>query len=135
DAVSLRRVEQQRVAMLYADRWAVSSAALIMAGIIALIAWPHTTPLRVVLWGSVVIAIQAALQALAYRYRKQNLDEVDPKIWAHRFARSAFVAGIVWGSAVFVLVPQNQPLTLALVSACLVGRATVSTMTHAYYPP
>jgi signal transduction histidine kinase/CheY-like chemotaxis protein len=135
DAASIRRVEQQRVAMLYANRWAVSSAALVMAGLIAMVAWPSSTPLRVLSWVAVVIAIQGGLQLLAYGYRKHSVDEIDPKLWADRFARAAIVAGLVWGSAAFVLVREDQPLTLALIAACLAGRATVSTMTHAYYPP
>jgi signal transduction histidine kinase len=135
DAASIRRVEQQRVAMLYANRWAVSSSALIMAALIAIIAWPNSTPTRVFTWCSVVIAIQAGLQFLALSYRKHNPNDGNPLAWASRFARASIVAGAVWGSAAFVLVPENEPLTLALVSACLAGRATVSTMTHAYYPP
>lgn len=120
--------------MLYANRWAVSSSALIMAALIAFIAWPSSTPLRVLSWCGVVVAIQGGLQFLGINYRGHR-DDIDPRIWASRFARASVVAGIVWGSAVFVLVPQNEPLTLALISACLAGRATVSTMTHAYYPP
>jgi signal transduction histidine kinase len=135
DAASMRRVEQQRVAMLYANRWAVSSSALIMAALIAIIAWPSSTPVRVLSWCGVVIAIQAGLQILGINYRKHAPSDMDPRLWAIRFARASVVAGIVWGSSVFVLVPQDQPLTLALISACLAGRATVSTMTHAYYPP
>jgi two-component system, sensor histidine kinase len=135
DAASARRVEQQRVAMLYANRWAVSSSALIMAGLIAIIAWPSSTPTRVFAWCGVVIAIQAGLQVLGLRYRQSNVGDIDPRIWATRFARASVVAGTVWGSAAFILVPENQPLTLALIAACLAGRATVSTMTHAYYPP
>jgi signal transduction histidine kinase len=132
---SLRRFEQQGVAMLYANRWAVSSSALIMAVLIAIVAWPSSTPLRVLSWCAVVIAIQAGLQALALSFRKHSLEDVDPRIWARRFTRASVVAGTVWGSAVFVLVPSNEPLALALISGCLAGRATVSTMTHAYYPP
>jgi two-component system, sensor histidine kinase len=135
DAASMRRVEQQRVAMLYANRWAVSSAALIMAALIAMVAWPSSTPVRVLTWVAVVATIQGGLQLLAYRYRMHSVDEIDPKLWANRFARAAIVAGLVWGSAAFVLVREDQPLTLALIAACLAGRATVSTMTHAYYPP
>ena len=131
----MRRVEQQRVAMLYANRWAVASSALIVAALIAIIAWPYSTPLRVLSWCSVVLVIQAGLQLLASRYRVHTATDFDPTLWANRFARASVVAGAVWGSAVFVLVPDNQPLTLALISACLAGRATVSTMTHAYYPP
>jgi len=121
--------------MLYANRWSVTSAALIMAVLIAMVAWPSSTPFRVLTWFAIVIAIQAGLQFLAQSYRNQSTEETDPKLWANRFARSAVVAGAVWGSAAFVLVPDNQPLTLALIAACLAGRATVSTMTHAYYPP
>jgi signal transduction histidine kinase/CheY-like chemotaxis protein len=121
--------------MLYANRWSVTSAALIMAVLIAMVAWPSSTPIRVLSWFAVVIAIQAGLQFLAQSYRNYNTDDADPKVWANRFARSAIVAGVVWGSAAFVLVPNNEPLTLALIAACLAGRATVSTMTHAYYPP
>lgn len=131
----MRRVEQQRVAMLYGNRWAVSSAALVIAAIIASIAWPHATPLRVLGWLSVVLAIQGGLQVLALQYRRHSLNDSDPKLWGLRFAAAAIVAGCIWGSAAFVLVPGNQPLVLALISACLAGRAMVSTMTHAYYAP
>ena len=61
DAATVRRVEQQRVTMLYANRWEVSGAALIMAALIAMIAWPSSTPLRVLGWCGVVIAIQKVL--------------------------------------------------------------------------
>jgi signal transduction histidine kinase/CheY-like chemotaxis protein len=135
DAASLRRVEQQRVAMLYANRRAVAISALIMVALIASVAWPSSTPLRVLIWCSVVIAIQAGLQFLSLSYRRHSGADADPRIWASRFARASVAAGVAWGSAVFVLVPQHEPLTLALISACLAGRATVSTMTHAYYPP
>ena len=135
DAASIRRVEEQRVAMLYANRWAVSSAAIVMAALIATVAWSASTPLRVASWCGVVALLQAALQILAHRYRNHSATDNDPKRWADRFARAAIVAGLVWGSAAFVLVPEDQPLTLALIAACLAGRATVSTMTHAYYPP
>ncbi len=121
--------------MLYSNRWAVSSSALIMATLIAIVAWPSSTPLRVLSWCAVVLAIQAGLQIIALAYRQQDPNSVDPQLWAQRFARASIVAGVVWGSAVFVLVPQHEPLALALVSACLAGRATVSTMTHAYFPP
>lgn len=134
DAASTRRVEQQRVAMLYANRWAVSSSALIMAALIAIIAWPNSTPLRVLGWCGIVVAIQAGLQILAFSYLRRT-DNADPQLWAARFALASSVSGTVWGSAVFILVPDNQPLALALISACLAGPATVSTMTHAYYPP
>jgi signal transduction histidine kinase/CheY-like chemotaxis protein len=41
----------------------------------------------------------------------------------------------VWGSSVFVLVGPDQLLALALISACLAGRATISVLTHAHFPP
>jgi signal transduction histidine kinase/CheY-like chemotaxis protein len=52
-----------------------------------------------------------------------------------RLANAAFVAGLMWGSAAFVLVGPGQSLSLALISACLASRATISIMTHAYFPP
>lgn len=122
--------------MLYANRWAVSSSAVIMAVLVTIIAWPSSTPLRVLSWCAVVLAIQAVLQAITVAYHKQSADDAaPPQRWARRFAQASILAGTIWGSAAFVLVPQDEPLTLALVAACLAGRATVSTMTHAYYPP
>jgi signal transduction histidine kinase len=41
----------------------------------------------------------------------------------------------VWGAAAFVLVGADKSLPLALISACLAGRATLSVTTHAHFPP
>ena len=102
--------------MLYSNRWAVSSSAIIMAVLIAIIAWPKSTPLRVLGWCAVVLVIQGWLQLTTVSYRKQSTSDSDPHLWAGRFARASVVSGAVWGAAAFVLVPDNQPLTLALIA-------------------
>ena len=50
DAALLRRVEQQRVAMLYDNTLAVSGSALLMAALIAIIAWPHSGRVNIAVW-------------------------------------------------------------------------------------
>src|SRR5262245_7441716 len=135
DAALLRRVEQQRVAMLYGNTAAVSGSAVLMATLMVIIAWPQTTGWRIFAWCSAVMLVQAGVQWLTFAYRRAANAQSEPRLWGMRLANVAFIAGLVWGSAVFVLVGPGQSLTLALISACLASRSTISIMTHAYFPP
>lgn len=135
DAALLRRVEQQRVAMLYGNTLAVSGSAVLMAALMVIIAWPQVSMARILGWCGVVVLVQACLQWLTYAYRRSNNATSEPRLWGMRLAIVAGIAGLVWGSAVFVLVGTHQSLTLALIAACLASRTTISIMTHAYFPP
>lgn len=135
DAALLRRVEQQRVAMLYGNTLAVSGSALLMATLMVIIAWPQASMARVLGWCGAVALVQGCVQWLTHAYRRAGNAASEPRLWGMRLAIVAGLAGLVWGSAVFVLVDNNQSLTLALISACLASRTTISIMTHAYFPP
>ncbi|HEY6643837.1 hybrid sensor histidine kinase/response regulator [Povalibacter sp.] len=135
DAALLRRVEQQRVAMLYGNTAAVSGSAVLMAVLMVIIAWPDVSGLTIALWCTGVLLVQAGVQWLTFAYRRAANAQAEPRLWGMRLANAAFIAGLVWGSAAFVLVGPNQSLALALISACLASRATISIMTHAYFPP
>lgn len=135
DAALLRRVEQQRIEMLYDNTLAVSGSALLMAALIAVIAWPHTRVTNIVGWVGAALLVQASVQALSAAYRRASDRETASRRWGWRLAAAAGVAGIVWGSAAFVLVGPDKSLTLGLISACLAGRATLSVITHAHFLP
>ena len=135
DAALLRRVEQQRIEMLYDNTLAVSGSALLMAALIAVIAWPHTQVINIAAWCGAALLVQASVQALSAAYRRASDRETAPRRWGWRLAAAAGVAGVVWGSAAFVLVGPDKSLTLGLISACLAGRATLSIITHAHFPP
>ncbi len=135
DSTLQQRVERQRVAMLYGNTLAVSSSAVLMTALIAVIAWPHAPTLNLSTWCAAVLLVQMYVQYLARAYRQAPDRDANPQFWAWRLARAAAAAGVVWGAAVFVLVGPQESLTLALISACLAGRATISVMTHAYFPP
>jgi signal transduction histidine kinase len=135
DAALLRRVEQQRVALLYGHTLAISTSALLMAALVAVVAWPYAGAQRVFEWCAAVVVVQAGLQFLA-RLHQQAADAASsPTVWGQRFAIAAAIAGLTWGSAAFVLVGTEHAGTLALISACLAGRATVNVLTHSYFPP
>ncbi|HKQ12147.1 MAG TPA: hybrid sensor histidine kinase/response regulator [Steroidobacteraceae bacterium] len=135
DAALTRRVEQQRIEMLYDNTLAVSGSALLMAALIAVIAWPHTRVANIVAWAGAALLVQASVLALSGAYRRAIDRDTASSRWGWRLAAAAGVAGIVWGSAAFVLVGPDKSLTLALISACLAGRATLSIITHAHFPP
>jgi signal transduction histidine kinase len=135
DAALLRRVEQQRVAMLYGNASAVSTSAILMAALMVIIAWPQVPGSHIFAWCVAVVLVQAAGQWLAFAYRRAANAQTEPRTWGMRLANVAFIGGLVWGSAAFVLVGDSQSLTLALISACLASRTTISIMTHAYFPP
>lgn len=138
-----RRVEQQRVAMLYGSTVAETALSLLMAAGINIVVWPTIQweaihyPLfpRLFGWDLAVLVAQGGLQWLSYAYRHSRTAESNPQSWGMRFAMASAVAGGVWGSAAFVLVDDGESLTLALISACLASRAAVSVLTHGYFPP
>jgi signal transduction histidine kinase len=135
DAVLVRRVEQQRIELLYDNTLAVSGSALLMVALIAVIAWPHTQVANIVAWAGAALLVQASVLALSAAYRRASDRDTASRRWGWRLAAAAGVAGVVWGSAAFVLVGPDKSLTLALISACLAGRATLSIVTHAHFPP
>lgn len=134
DATLPRRVEQQRVASLYAGTGAVTGAAVLMAAVVIMIAWPQTSGDRLLGWAVAVLLVQAGIQWLSLRYRRAAGSEAEPGRWATRLALLSAVDGLVWGCTAFVLVDAGQPAALALLAACLAGRAIISIMTHAYSP-
>lgn len=105
-----------------------------MAALVAVIAWPYTTALNVAAWCTAVLVVQIGVQLLAFSFSRTS-EQTSPRDWGWRLAIVAAAAGVVWGSAVFVLVGADQSLALALISACLAGRATISVLTHAHFPP
>ncbi len=135
DAELARRVEQQRVALLFDNSLAVSGSAILMAALVAVIAWPYTGALNIAAWCAAVIVVQAAVQWLAFSFSRASGQQVSPRDWGWRLAIVAAISGLAWGAAVFVLVGAEQPLALALIAACLAGRATISVLTHAHFPP
>lgn len=135
DAALLRRVEQQRVEMLYGNALAVSGSALLMVAMIAIIAWPHTSHIEIIGWSIAALLVQVGDLALTAWYRAAADRATAASKWGWRFAAASGVAGVVWGSSAFVLVDADQSLTLALIAACLAGRATISVITHAHFPP
>ncbi|MGH8188791.1 MAG: hypothetical protein ACREUC_19695, partial [Steroidobacteraceae bacterium] len=135
DAALLRRVEQQRVEMLYDNTLAVSGSALLMAALIAVIAWPHTHVVNIAAWSGAVLLVQGYVQWLSAAYRHASDRETASRAWGWRLAIANAVAGLIWGAAAFVLVGADKSLPLALISACLAGRATLSVITHAHFPP
>jgi len=72
DAALLRRVEQQRIEMLYDNTLAVSGSALLMTALIAVIAWPHTRVTNIVAWAGAALLVQASVLALSAAYRRAS---------------------------------------------------------------
>jgi two-component system, sensor histidine kinase len=135
DDALVRRVEQQRVAMLYGTTLAVSSSALLMAAVVAVIAWRDAERMNLAAWCAAVVLAQAFVLSLSWAYRRSSTRDAAPAAWGWRLAAAAAAAGALWGAGAFVLVGPHQPLTLALISACLAGRAIISVVTHVYFPP
>lgn len=135
DAALLRRVEQQRIEMLYDTTLAVSGSAVLMAALICVIAWPNTSAANLLTWCAAVLLVQAYAQWQSYAYRRAHDRQTAAHAWGRRHAITAGLAGVVWGSAAFVLVSAEESLPLALICACLAGRATLSVITHAHFPP
>jgi signal transduction histidine kinase/CheY-like chemotaxis protein len=135
DAALLRRVEQQRIELLYGDTWAISGSALLMAALVVVIAWPHTRTANIVGWSAAVVGVQIYAIWLSFAYHRAADRDSASDRWGWRLATVAGIAGVVWGSAAFVLVGGDQSLTLTLIAACLTGRATLSVITHAHFPP
>src|ERR1700754_3646377 len=112
DAALLRRVEEQRVALLYGNTLAVSGSSLLMAALVAIIVWPQASAIAVFGWCGAVVLVQAGTQWLSSEYRRAADASAEPRAWGQRFTIAAGIAGVVWGAVVFVLVGADQSLML-----------------------
>lgn len=129
-----RRVDEQRIALLYGNSLAVSITALLMAALVAIVAWPGSSPARILSWCAAVVVVQCAAQWLAFSFHRDSA-AYRSEIWGRRLAIIAGISGFVWAAALFALVTPDDMLALSLISACLAARATVSILTHSFYPP
>ena len=87
DANLSRRVEQQRVAMLYGNTLAVSSSALLMTAFVAVIAWPHAELASIATWCAAVLIVQVGVQWLSSAYRRAPERDTAPLQWGKRLGR------------------------------------------------
>src|ERR1044072_616839 len=102
DAALLRRVEQQRVEMLYGNALAVSGSALLMVAMIAVITWPHSSHTRIIGWSIATLLVQVGSLVLTASYRNSDDRATASGSWGWRFAAASGIAGCVWGSSAFV---------------------------------
>jgi signal transduction histidine kinase len=96
---------------------------------------PYSSARSFGLW----IAMQAAAQLYRFeiyrRYRTSELTIGNAPAWARRYAEYMLVAGLVWGSCVFLFFRTEAPITEALTMCGLYGIAGGSVPGNAYHPP
>ncbi len=85
------------------------------------------------------LVAQAAVQLYRFwiyrHYRVEGLTLANAPIWARRHREFMLVAGLVWGSSVFLFLRSDMPITVALTMCGLYAIAGGSVPANAYHPP
>jgi len=98
-------------------------------------AWPYT-PLRTILiWLGAQTLAQLHRFGIFRSYSRTQLSAENAQRWSRRYSEYMAVAGLVWGSCIFLFVHLDVPISLALTMCGLYGIAAGSVPGNAYNPP
>jgi signal transduction histidine kinase/ActR/RegA family two-component response regulator len=127
-------IRAECIRALYAQMRAAGSAALIgVAYMIAAAAF--TTPwLTILAWTAVMLTIQAARQILIRGFDRANPDGMSLERWAKIFVVHQAVAGLAWGSCVFLFGHPDEPVTISLVLSGMLLVVAGAVPAQAYTP-
>ena len=89
-----------------------------------------------ILWGAALITNVAFSTAAIWQWRRtiRQASDVDLPKWRRINVVATSIAGLSWATGWFVMLPQNQGVELALLTAILVTVCSVSSNTMASHP-
>ena len=103
---------------------------VIAAAMLIIILWA-VTPYQILLaWYAALLVLTGARAHLIDRYRRANLDDLDHSYWLNWFFAGVIANGAFWGSAAWVLVPDDRiTLTgMAVLWACGLSAGSVAAL-------
>jgi diguanylate cyclase (GGDEF)-like protein/PAS domain S-box-containing protein len=82
----------------------------LLAAILAVMQRDAVEHITVIIWFSLIALVMLARVALVMAYQRASLnDDTDTRVWLTRFRLGVVAAGMVWGSAGFLLFPDQHP--------------------------
>lgn len=127
DSYKLVRVDQ--VMQLY-SRFPISAAVtLILATILLFTQWPVIPHLILIGWWAGIVVITILRLLLLYGYHHIQTPTITIETWAAWFLLGTIFAGLAWGAAGFLLLPEHDLMRQLILVFTLSGLASSSVTT------
>lgn len=128
------RVDDERVALVYGSTLTVTLSTALMIAIIALAVWSKIPHSVLVGWALAVVAGRLLMEWLNYCYQRAPDRHTNPWRWGILYSVLIFPSAVIWGAAIFLLAPIDDPLIQTLIAVCLAMRGAAGLPTHASFP-
>ena len=141
DAVGSPRIRAQvraeQVRTLYRQSVPVLLANVLNAVILAWLLWSHCSHLLLVAWVFSMLLMALGRFELRRRYWSRERKAREQETWGTRYTLGSFSAGVLWGFAGFVLMPDalmpQMVITFVLAGMAAGATLTLSSVMRAYY--
>lgn len=128
-------VRAEAIRTLYAQLRNSTAAAAIVTLYMAGTALVFTPGRVILIWLAIQLATQVLREVMYAAWRRRTLPELRLEPWAMTYTGYMALAGLVWGSTIFLFAHPAQPVTVALTLCGLYGISAGSVPGNAYNPP
>jgi PAS domain S-box-containing protein len=131
------QVRAEQVRSLYRQSVPAILANVLNAAILAWVLWSHCSHLLLVSWVFAMLLMAFGRFELRRRYWSKERRPREQEAWGTRFTLGSFSAGVLWGFAGFVLMPDTlmpqMVITFVLAGMAAGATLTLSSVMRAYY--
>jgi len=128
-------IDHQCILTLYKQVPNSFVAAMVVTLFMVFTAWAWSPHPLVLGWLGVQLLTQVGRVALYIAYRRLEPQGERLRLWAAAYAVYMFVAGVMWGSTIFLFSVPAQPVSIALILCGLYGISAGATPGNAYSLP
>ncbi len=97
-----------RVSLLFNSLPLALAGVLINSAILSAVQWRAVNQANVSIWFGLILAVSSFRLGLYYRFR-HKADSTDAGPWFKLFLIGVLCSGLLWGSAAYLLLPDNNP--------------------------
>jgi len=133
-----RQVRAEQVRSVYLQSPYTTIGSLMAGAVLVGVMWGQVSPQVLIPW-TIILCAHQALRIHHYRaYMKAPAADQAEEKWARRYLFAATTAGLIWGSAGFLMfVPESVPhqafLSLVLYGIAMVSMSSLSAYAPAFY--
>ncbi len=135
DRIDAAAIDHQCILTLYKQVPNSAVAAGVVTIFMVFTAWTYSPHPVVIAWLVVQLATQVARFGLLAVYRRRAPQGEALKPWALAYTLYMLVAGVMWGSTIFLFSAPAQPVSISLTLCGLYGISAGSTPGNAYNLP
>ena len=85
------------------------ATSTLLALLLAVMQWDVVAHVVILVWLSLIVLVTLARAVLVREYRLAPKDDAATRVWLVRYRIGVLAAGVLWGSAGFVLFPADYP--------------------------